>query len=184
MGPLEDSARPDEAARASSAARMPDCAAQPGVQALGPGAVGEILDDAARHAAGDAERIDGAARSSPSVASRRRRRPWHRTRGGMKARLVHAGGRHQAKRQMVSTPAAIPLSAARPSAPCSSAIASTAGTMTAPACTGPPSKVSSKSSPWAAVPLTRAAPAALSVGNGRWPCRARRRHRPASEALT
>ena len=41
--------------------------------------------------------------------------------------------------------------------------ASTAGTITAPACTGPPSKVSSKSSPCAAVPLTKAAPAALSA---------------------
>src|SRR5262249_30106914 len=38
-----------------------------------------------------------------------------------------------------------------------------AGTITAPECTGPPSKVSSKSSPWAAVPLTNAAPAASRV---------------------
>ena len=54
-----------------------------------------------------------------------------------------------------------------PSSASRSPAASTAGTMTAPACTGPPSKVSSKSSPWAAVPLTKAAPAALSVR--RWP---------------
>ena len=52
-------------------------------------------------------------------------------------------------------------SADGPSGLCRSQAASTAGTMTAPACTGPPSKVSSKSSPCAAVPLTKAAPAAL-----------------------
>ena len=44
-----------------------------------------------------------------------------------------------------------------------SPIASTAGTITAPAWTGPPSNVSSKSSPWAAVPLLKAAPAALTA---------------------
>ena len=37
---------------------MPDCAAQPGMQALGPGAFGEIFDDAGGEAAGNAERID------------------------------------------------------------------------------------------------------------------------------
>ncbi len=45
--------------------------------------------------------------------------------------------------------------------------ASTAGMMTAPLCTGPPSNVSSKSSPCAAVPLTIAASSARSVTS--WP---------------
>src|ERR1700738_4554772 len=57
----------------------------------------------------------------------------------------------------------MPISTMRPSGLCLSQAARTAGTITAPACTGPPSKVSSKSSPCAAVPLTKAAPAAFSV---------------------
>jgi hypothetical protein len=57
----------------------------------------------------------------------------------------------------------MPSSAALPSMRYRSPIASTAGTITAPAWTGPPSKVSSKSSPCAAVPLPNAAPAALSA---------------------
>ena len=77
--------------------------------------------------------------------------------------MCTAFGTTTLSRQMVSTPTAIPMSAEGPSRPWRSQAASTAGTMTAPACTGPPSKVSSKSSPWAAVPLTKAAPAALSV---------------------
>ena len=64
---------------------------------------------------------------------------------------------------MVSTPTAIPSSMARPSSFCRSQTASTAGTITAPAWTGPPSKVSSKSSPWMAVPFTSAAAAAENV---------------------
>ncbi len=84
---------------------------------------------------------------------------------------------------MISTPAAMPTSAARPSGLCRSQAASTAGTITAPACTGPPSKVSSKSSPCAAVPLTKAAPAALSVRP--WPIAVQgpSSSQPASEAL-
>ena len=38
------------------------------MQALGPGALGEIFDDAARHRADDAERIDDLLRSSLSAA--------------------------------------------------------------------------------------------------------------------
>ena len=86
---------------------------------------------------------------------------------GWKPALCTAFGTTRLNRQIVSTPTAMPSSAAGPESLSCSAAASTAGTMTAPACTGPPSKVSSKSSPWAAVPLTNAAPAALS---GRaWP---------------
>jgi hypothetical protein len=66
-------------------------------------------------------------------------------------------------RHMSSTPTAMARRARSPRICSRSASASTAGTITAPACTGPPSKVSSKSSPWAAVPLTNAAPAASSA---------------------
>jgi hypothetical protein len=47
---------PEKPARANSAARMPDCAAQPACMPLGPGALGEIFDDARGHRADDAER--------------------------------------------------------------------------------------------------------------------------------
>ena len=83
--------------------------------------------------------------------------------GRMEAGLVDRLRRHEAQ-------AAQHLDADRdaeqrglPVRPWRSQAASTAGTTTAPACTGPPSNVSSKSSPCAAVPLTKAAPAALSV---------------------
>src|SRR6266702_808377 len=66
-------------------------------------------------------------------------------------------------RHVTSTPTAMPRRASLPSLLFLSAMARIAGTITAPACTGPPSKVSSKSSPCAAVPLTNAAPAASSV---------------------
>ena len=66
-------------------------------------------------------------------------------------------------RHITSTPAAIPNRASGPAMRWRSAAASTAGTTTAPAWTGPPSNVSSKSSPCAAVPFTNAAPAASSV---------------------
>ncbi len=52
----------------------------------------------------------------------------------------------------------MPFNASFPERRCRSANANTAGKMTAPAWIGPPSKVSSKSSPCAAVPLTNAAP--------------------------
>ena len=80
---------------------------------------------------------------------------------GWKPALCTAFGATRPSRHIVSTPTAMPSSAAGPSGWWRSQAASTAGTITAPACTGPPSKVSSKSSPWAAVPLTKAAPAAL-----------------------
>ncbi len=82
---------------------------------------------------------------------------------GWKPALCVSVGATRLSRHMVSTPTAMPSSADGPSGLCRSQAASTAGTITAPACTGPPSKVSSKSSPWMAVPLTKAAPAALIV---------------------
>ncbi len=102
---------------------------------------------------------------------------------GWKPALCAFIGATSDSRHMISTPAAMPSSAARPSGLCRSQAASTAGTITAPACTGPPSKVSSKSSPCAAVPLTKAAPAAVMVRA--WPIAVQgpSSSQPASEAL-
>ena len=61
----------------------------------------------------------------------------------------------------------MPSRAAAPSRSKRSHAASTAGTTTAPLCTGPPSNVSSKSSPCAAVPLSSAASSARNVSG--WP---------------
>ena len=66
-------------------------------------------------------------------------------------------------RHISSWPTAIPRKASLPLRRCASATASTAGTMTEPGCTGQPSKVLSKSSPWAAVPLIIAADPASRV---------------------
>ena len=68
------------------------------MHALGPGAFGEIFDDAARHAAGDAERIDdllGVETERGANASRRAHRAENR--GRMKARLVHRLRHHGAE---------------------------------------------------------------------------------------
>ncbi len=103
---------------------------------------------------------------------------------GWKPALCTAFGTTRLSRQIISTPTAMPSSADGPSGLCRSQAASTAGTITAPACTGPPSKVSSKSSPCAAVPLTKAAPAALIVRA--WPIAVHgpSSSQPASAALT
>ena len=68
------------------------------MQPLGPGAFGEIFDDAAGHAAGDAERID----DLPGVEAERRAdagRRAHRAedRGRMKAGLVDGFRHHEAQ---------------------------------------------------------------------------------------
>ena len=135
------------------------------MHALGPGAFGEIFDDAARHAAGDAERVDDlllrrgrAPRATPAAAP-----IAPNTAVGWKPALCTAFGTTVDSRHITSQPTAMPRARRRRPRLCRSQAASTAGTITAPACTGPPSKVSSKSSPCAAVPLTNAAPAALSV---------------------
>ena len=68
------------------------------MQPLGPGALGEILDDAAGHRAGDAERVDHLARlelERGADAGRRRHGAEHR--GGMKTRLVHGLRHHHAE---------------------------------------------------------------------------------------
>ncbi len=80
---------------------------------------------------------------------------------GWKPDLCTALGTTVLSRQVTSTPTAMPISAASPGTLKRSHAARTAGTTTAPAWTGPPSNVSSKSSPCAAVPLIIAALAAL-----------------------
>ena len=168
---LEHGARPDEA-RAREVGGADSRLRRPArVHALGPGAFGEVLDDAAGHRAGDAQGVHEL-RSSTSAAPRRRRRRAHRARaprsdgsrpcGSSSARPVLA-------RHISSTPTAMPCSASLPGERSRSATARTAGTITAPAWIGPPSKVSSKSSPCAAVPLTNAAPPASSARA--WPMR-------------
>ncbi len=96
VGPLEHGARPDKAVlrqerRAQARLRRPAR-----MHALGPGALGEVFDDAGGHAAGNAEGIDDAAAVEPERggdAGRRRHGAEHR--GRMEARLVHQLGRDQ-----------------------------------------------------------------------------------------
>ena len=113
--------------------------------------------------ADDAERIDDLLLVEPERrADAGRRAPWRRTPRSdgsppcapPSAPPGSAGTWSRRRPRCRAAPRA-------PSGLCRSQAASTAGTITAPACTGPPSKVSSKSSPCAAVPLTKAAPAAL-----------------------
>jgi len=80
---------------------------------------------------------------------------------GWKPALWIAFGMTIDRRHNASMPAAMPTSASSPLRPKRSHAASTAGATTALECTGPPSNVSSKSSPCAAVPLISAAFSAL-----------------------
>ena len=143
---------------AISAARNPDCAAQPACMRLvhAPSARYSMMPDAILPAMPSAF-DDGAAVEPERGGDACRRAIAPKTAVGWKPALCTSFGVTSDSRHMVSTPAAMPRSAAAPSGRWRSQAASTAGTMTAPACTGPPSKVSSKSSPWAAVPLTSAA---------------------------
>jgi hypothetical protein len=136
------------------------------MQPLGPGALGEILDDAGGETAGDAERV-GELRSRSATPTPRDAPITPNTEVGWNPALCTALGTTVDSRQVASAPTAMPRSASAPARPNRSAAASTAGTTTAPACTGPPSKVSSKSSPCAAVPLISAASAAEKPGA--WP---------------
>ena len=103
---------PDEAVlrqqcRAHAGLRRPA-----GMHALGPGALGEILDDAARHAAGDAERIDDLAaieRSAAATPAAAAMAP--NTAVGWKPALCTSLGATRLSRHMVSTPTAMPSSA-------------------------------------------------------------------------
>src|SRR6202521_2368334 len=62
VGALEYRARTDEPGAAQERRAQARLRRPAGMQPLGPCALGEIFDDAARHAAGDAERADGLAR--------------------------------------------------------------------------------------------------------------------------
>src|SRR3954452_4417605 len=96
--PFDDRAGAVEAGARQQSRAQPGLRRPAGVHALGPGAFGQILDDAARHAAGDAERIDGLA----PVELQRRCDPGRRThcaehRSRMEARLVRRLRHHQAE---------------------------------------------------------------------------------------
>ena len=98
MHALEHGARTDEPCprqqrRADARLRRPA-----GMQPLGPGALGQIFDDAAGHAAGDAERID----DLPGIEAKRCADAGGRAhraedRGRMEARLVDGLRHHEAQ---------------------------------------------------------------------------------------
>ena len=156
---FEHRARPEKALLPEARGLHPGLRGPACVQALGPRAFGEVFDDAGRKAAGDAERIDRLAAVEPERdRCRRASTPIvPRTLVGWKPALWIAFGMTIESRHRLSMPATIPTSAARPSRSKRSHTASTAGATTALLCTGPPSNVSSKSSPCAAVPLMSAA---------------------------
>ena len=88
-----DKARTREQRRAQARLRCPA-----GMQPLGPGAFGQIFDDAAGHAAGNAERIDDLLRVEAergADAGRSAHRAKDRCR--VKARFVHGLGHHEAE---------------------------------------------------------------------------------------
>ena len=77
---LEHRARPVEARACQQRGAQAGLRRPAGMHALGPGALGEIFDDAARHAARDAERVDGLlAGRVRAPPPRRRPRPSRRT---------------------------------------------------------------------------------------------------------
>ena len=87
---LEHRARPDEAVPCQQRCAQARLRRPAGMQALGPGALGEIFDDPGRHAAGDAERIDDLAPVAVqrgATAGRGRHGTQHR--GRVEAGLVH-----------------------------------------------------------------------------------------------
>jgi hypothetical protein len=84
---------PRQQRRANAGLRRPA-----GMQPLGPGALGEIFDDAARHAAGDAECVDDLLRIEAERRANAGRRPHRaKNRGGVKAGLVHRLRHHHAQ---------------------------------------------------------------------------------------
>ena len=112
---LEHRARPVEAGarqqrRAHARLRRPA-----GMHALGPGALGEIFDDARRHRADHAERIDDLLLVRARAPRRRRPpRPWRRrSRSDGSRPCAPSSAPPCDSRHMVSTPTAMPSSAAR-----------------------------------------------------------------------
>jgi len=153
-----------EPPRARSAARMPDCAAQPGCMRLVhvpsarysmiPAAMEPAMPSAFTNSVLLRFKTVPAAAAAPIAP---------RTAVGWKPALWMSFGATRLARQVNSTPSAMARIAVLPGVFSLSDKARTAGTITAPAWIGPPSKVSSKSSPCAAVPLTNAAPAESSA---------------------
>ena len=95
---LEHRARPDKAGARKQRRAQAGLRGPAGMQPLGPGAFGEIFDDAARHAAGNAERIDDLPGVEPERGADAGRRA-HRAedRGRMEAGLVHGLRHHEAE---------------------------------------------------------------------------------------
>ena len=98
MHALEHRARSDKARARQQRRAQARLRGPAGMQPLGPGALGEIFDDAAGHAAGDAERIDDLLRVEAERRADASRGP-HRAedRGRMKARFVHGLRHHEAE---------------------------------------------------------------------------------------
>ena len=95
---LEHRARADEATARQQCGADARLRRPSGMQPLGPGAFGKIFDDAAGHAAGDAERIDnlaGVETKRSANAGRRAHRTKNRRR--MKTRLVDGLRHHEAQ---------------------------------------------------------------------------------------
>ena len=94
MRTLEHCARAGKACARHQGGAQPGLRGPSGMHALGPRALGQIFDDPARHAARDAERIDGLALVEPQ-RDRNARGGTHcaEHRGWVEARSVH-GLRH------------------------------------------------------------------------------------------
>ena len=98
MGTLEHRARTAEAGAPEQRGPKTRLRCPTRVHALRPAAFGEVLDDAARHRASDAQRVDEPSRLEPeggADAGRRCHGAEHRRR--VEARLVHRLGHHQAQ---------------------------------------------------------------------------------------
>ncbi len=98
MRPLEHRARPDEAGAREIRGADGGLRGPAGMQALGPGALGEVFDDAGGHRADDAERIDELSLRQSQRGRHARRRAERAEHGGwVEACLVDALRRHQAR---------------------------------------------------------------------------------------
>src|SRR5262249_26982528 len=95
---LEYGARPEEPGTSEPRRAQPGLRRPPRMQALGPGALREIFDDAAGHGTDDAERVDKLTRIElERGADGGCRRHGAEDGGGMKAGLVHRLGRNDAE---------------------------------------------------------------------------------------
>ena len=98
MRALDHGARADEAVLRQQGRAQPGLRRPAGMQALGPGALGEILDDPRRHAAGDAQRIDDLASIQAEGCAHADRRPHGAEHGGgVEAGPVDQPRRHEAQ---------------------------------------------------------------------------------------